>query len=202
MTGPFLFSLFSKQKMAQQQQQRYRTGVLVGNYCEELLLEQQQQQQQSIEMETEQQQKQQLQVPRALSASAEHFAPPSREATLAAAASANDARWAAVVNAEGRGAAEALFGVREIFKEKKKTKTKREEEEEEHERRAEVYRQQQRRRQWDRQRRLPPSSQPSPPREQLLCFRPPVEQRPSFRPRGEATALFDESLARMNLRRP
>jgi len=194
------------------QQQQYSPGVLVGNYCEEILLREQQQHQSQSSggegMETERGQEMQgasagapgrRRPPRTEAAS--HFAPPSREATLAAASAANDARWGSVVRAEGREAAEALFGVREAASEAAGKKRAREEEEARERAEAAELLQEQRRqqRQRERQRRLPRSS--SPPREQLR-FRPPVAQKPSFKPRGEATAVWDESLAQMNLRRP
>lgn len=181
----------------QQQGQHYSPGVLVGNYCERLLLRQQNS---GDEMKTEQN------LPRTTltTASAEHFSAPSREAVLAAASAANDARWASVVNAEGRGAAEALFGVRDLKSEEERKKRMEGEarEREERERRAAAEAQQRRQRQRERERRLPRSSSPSPfpPREQM-SFGAPVAQRPSFKPRGEATATFDESLAQMSLRR-
>lgn len=185
--------------MAEQQRQgqHYSPGVLVGNYCEQLLLRQRSS---GDEMEAEQS------LPRTTltTASAEHFPAPSREAALAAASAASDARWASVVNAEGRGAAEAMFGVRDLESEEERRRKMEEEarEREERERRAAAAVQQRRQRQRERERRLPQSSSPSPlpPREQM-SFRPPVAQRPSFKPRGEATAMFDESLAQMNLRR-
>ena len=197
---PRVSSLTGKTLKKKWRSTKYRPGVLVGNYCEEILLLQQQIKQ-SGEMETERGQQSRClsrQQPSAASASASAstFAP-SRESHVAAAAAANDARWGSVVRAEGRGAAEALFGVRETSVERKRRRERR----------------RRRRGEGERSSRAAAgsgsgrgraaaeaSSGPPLPRGRAQ-FRPPVAQRPSFKPRGEATAVWDESLAQMNLRR-